>query len=341
MSRDGRTLVFAGEDQLYRRDLSQPVWHPIPGTENGVFPRLSPNSKRLAFVDDGLKIVPTNGGPAVTLVDWRQVRNPSWTSDDTIVFARGESGLFRIAIDGGNPERLTSSSLDGGRVQHRRPDVVPGGAVALYELGVTSGAHPSEIGVVSLATGERRSLLAGGNPRYVASGHILFVRGNALWAVPFDPDSLELGGSPIAVLEDVRVDSDGVLGQEGLAQLAVSDNGTLVYLPETGVARGTDRLVFVDRSGQVTPWSEEDAYYRNPRFSPDGTRIAVMTGTDAQEKDDVWVLNLDTGGGTRLTSGAVDPYPLWSPDGNEVAYYSSATGNIHVNSADGRLKRVC
>ena len=68
--------------------------------------------------------------------------------------------------------------------------------------------------------------MTGSYGRYVPTGHLLYVQEATLVAVPFDLQRLEPVGEPVPVIE-------GVMGTEAMAgaQFAVSDNGTLVYLP--------------------------------------------------------------------------------------------------------------
>jgi Tol biopolymer transport system component len=67
------------------------------------------------------------------------------------------------------------------------------------------------------------------------------------------------------------------------------------------------------------PWDD-----REPAWSPDGTRIAFCSdravGDSLQRGSyDIWVLDVGTGGLTRLTSDAGEDYePTWSPDGRRV-----------------------
>ena len=49
ISPDGRTLVYSGRDELYRRDLAQLQWQPIPGTENAIDPMFSPDGSKIVF----------------------------------------------------------------------------------------------------------------------------------------------------------------------------------------------------------------------------------------------------------------------------------------------------
>ena len=325
ISPDGRTLVYAG-DQLYRRDLSQLDWQPIPGTENAVVPVFSPDGQRLAFESDGLKTVPVGGGPVVTILEG-PLRGLSWGPNDTIVFNRpAPSGLFRVSAAGGVPEPLTNPALDEDAfsTHHTDPEVLPSGESALFTVVAPDPIEGNQIAVVSLASGQQRILLQGDVPRYVSTGHILFVRENAIWAVPFDADTLEVGGSPVPVLEDVRIE-----GNSGQAQVAISDDGTLVFLPRNTGDDSRGKLVFVDRAGEAIPLSEDEAYYRGPRFSPDGARIAVASGaTNFAEQQQVWVWDVERGGRVRLTSGARHLYPLWNPEGTQVAFSLAGTGAI-------------
>ena len=54
-------------------------------------------------------------------------------------------------------------------------------------------------------TGAHRTLLPNAVAgRVLRTGHLVFVRGGALWAVPFDRAALEITGTPALVVEGVR-----------------------------------------------------------------------------------------------------------------------------------------
>ena len=89
-----------------------------------------------------------------------------------------------------------------------------------------------KIVVQSLKSGERKELFAGDAARYLPTGHIVYALGNNLFAVPFDLNTLEVTGGPVPVVE-------GVLRAGGAPQYAVSDSGTLVYMPGTASAAAT------------------------------------------------------------------------------------------------------
>ena len=139
ISHDGRTLVYAGRDRLYRRDLSQLEWQPIPGTENGVDPMFSPDGQWLAFEnEDGLRRVPVDGGPAATVVEG-VIRGASWGPDDTIVFAHPDTALLRVAA-AGRAVLCDAGWRDGAALRHRT-HVHAAGTNAVVRLAVQRRAE--------------------------------------------------------------------------------------------------------------------------------------------------------------------------------------------------------
>jgi len=76
----------------------------------------------------------------------------------------------------------------------------------------------------------------------------------------------------------------------------------------------TGRIVVIGagpRAGSVTP---EQPVQTGLAWSPDGTRIAYASGGR------IWVVDLATGGLTRVSGGGADRWPAWSPDGTRIAY---------------------
>ena len=92
-------------------------------------------------------------------------------------------------------------------------------------LSSARGLDESRLALKDLETGERRWLLSGAFPRYVKSGHVLFMRTDGLWAVPFDAQRLEITGPEQLVLEGLR------LSRTGFGEFAVAENGSLAYAP--------------------------------------------------------------------------------------------------------------
>ncbi len=75
---------------------------------------------------------------------------------------------------------------------------------------------------------------------------------------------------------------------------------------------------------QLTPEGRGPDFF--PAVSPDGTKIAYVSGEDGQF--DVWVMNLNGSGRRALTfDQATDTTPAWSPDGTRIVFVSERAGN--------------
>jgi len=152
-------------------------------------------------------------------------------------------------------------------------------------------------------------------------------------AVPFDKNKLEVTGGRVSVVE-------GVYLSDFLLQYAVSDSGTLAYIP--GIGRGSvaaRTLVWVDRNGKEDPLGAQPNAYRFPKISPDGTRVALTVG--AGRNADIWIFDLYRKNLSRLTSEkGDDSSPIWSPDGKRIVFASQHEGprGIYWKAADGTGK---
>jgi serine/threonine protein kinase/Tol biopolymer transport system component len=313
ISPDGSVLAYAaernGKSQLFLRALSQFDGRPIPGTEGAYSPFFSPDGRSLGFFSENkLKKVSLQGGEPVTLCEARIPHGGSWGPDDTIVFADSEGvSLSRVSASGGAKEVLPNKSED----RAFYPQFLPGGKAVLYSINTQYNPDYGQIVVLSLATGERRIVLEGGtNPRYSASGHVVFARAGAILAAPFDLSRLEVTGPAVTLIEGLRIE------EWGAAQFALSADGTLVYV--SGGPAWIGKLTWVDHQGISKPLAAPAQAYGPVSLSPDGQRLAVPI---AGSTSDVWVYELSRGTFTRLTVEGSNYRPLWTPDGRRVVYY--------------------
>jgi hypothetical protein len=209
------------------------------------------------------------------------------------------------------------------------PQLLPNGKSVLF----TSGPPPYKIVVRSLQSGERKELFAGDAARYISTGHIVYAIGYNLFAVPFDVKALKAKGERVRVL-------DGVWRSSSLytSQYAVSDSGTMVYIPATTAGALAQRtLVWVDRNGKEEPLAAPPNAYSNPRISSDGTRVALSVA--AGKGGDIWIYDFRNTP-VRRTFDGTNIFPLWTLDGKRIAFWSAREGtyNAYWRNADGTGK---
>jgi Tol biopolymer transport system component len=107
---------------------------------------------------------------------------------------------------------------------------------------------------------------------------------------------------------------------------SASDNGLLVF---GSGGSGDLQLVWVDRNTkQVSVIGEKLANLYAAVLSPQGDRVALQIDIGV---NDIWVLDLARGVRTRLTFGPIaNQFPVWSPDGQWIAYEANRNGKFHV-----------
>ena len=139
------------------------------------------------------------------------------------------------------------------------------------------------------------------------------------YAAVLNPARGEVTGPAVPVVDDVQVNVPG-----GWTHYAVAADGTLAYMPTTGVSSPT-QLIWVDRQGQIerAPLPGfASARLLSVALSPNGDRLAVTH--DSIIRTEVWTYDVGTETPTRLTIDA--RAPLWSPDGEYLVYFSTQAG---------------
>jgi Tol biopolymer transport system component len=327
VSPDGRHIVFVARTtasyQIWLRPLATLEATPIQGTDGGIFPFWSPDSRSIGFFADGkLKIVQINGGPPIVLADAPTGNGGSWSRDDVILFAPGTSrpGLWRVSSAGGAPTIATTLDKEAGEDGHRWPYFLPDGRHFFYTAiagPCCPAATPSVIRIGSLdRPGDDVTLFQAESSASYASGHVIFARGETLMARPFDLETRRLRGDVFPLAARVTTEASRYVGA------SVSENGTLVY--GQAVADVPRQLTWFDRTGRVLGTLGDAALYSGLALSPDEHRVAVTLGTGHPENVDIWLLDVDSDIRSRLTvHPGRDVSPVWSPDGTRIAFQST------------------
>ena len=242
----------------------------------------------------------------------------------------------------GDVEEATTLDTERGEIAHYWPELLPGGKALLYTAVIMPSERRDIVGKFLDREESRLLIENGASPRYVRTGHIVFAREGALFAVGFDAERLELTAEPFPfpVIEDVEINA---YDNFEAAQFDVSESGTLAYVIDSPDIRGSS-LMWVDRQGITTLVTEELGAYMVPRISPDGRRVAFARLDHETGRRDIWVLDLERGSRTRLTLGkGLSTDPEWAPDGRSVAFASNRSGrdfNIFSKDADGTGEEV-
>jgi Tol biopolymer transport system component len=345
LSPDGRTFAFVAQPaegaktQLYVQTLGQPHATLQTGTEGADSPFFSPDGKWIGFFAGAkLKKIAMTGGPPVTIcsvgIAEGNARGATWAEDGNIFFSpAARAALRRVSSAGGSPEPLTTLDSANGELTQRWPQALPGGRAVLFTAHSQTGDfEDANIVVQLLPDGPRRIVQRGGyNGRYLPSGHLVFMHGGTLFAVPFDLDRLRATGSPVPALDGIES-----MSAFGGAHFAFSAQGALLFVP--GQGRGLSvPIQWMDRQGRTQMLRAVPAFYNRPRFSPDGHQLGLEVRDGP--KYDVWIYDLERDEMTRVTSAAGNSnYPVWTPDGRRIAFASNradkATPNLYWQRAD-------
>ncbi len=334
ISPDGRRVMQVvsdsnGVDRIMVRDLGSTEPIAVSGSEGAVDPVFSLDGDWISFNADGkLRKVPARGGPPVDLADSASVGGGAWAPDGSIIFTRDGRGLWSVSSTGGTPRQLTT--LDEGRKEfnHWYPQVLPSGNAVIYTSYATPIARAS-IQAYDLKSGRKKVLVEGAVfGRYAASGHLLYARDAAIFAVPFDPKSLTVLGTPVPVQDDVAW-----VATDGLGAFSVSSDGTLAYLKASAwnVER---RVVWADRAGREQPALPRPGAFAEPRLSPDGHWIVV---TVTEPRRELWLYEVGRGVLTPLSRTDNAAFnAIWTPDSRSVVYaHENPVYDLHRIPIDG------
>jgi Tol biopolymer transport system component len=328
ISPDGQTIAYVatlnGKRQIWLRSIAALEARALPGTDNAASPFWSWDNRSLAFFADGkLQKVDIGGGPPQALADTRISVRGSWSRDGTILFTGSVPGgiigpISRVSAAGGSVTPVTNVEPRG--VGHVLPHFLPDDRTFLF-ISIVGVPATATLAASALGDATATPLVNLGNtgptqlvPSLAYLNHVLlYTRDGTLFAQRFDPKTRALSGAAVTVVENV-------------ADVSVSDNGTLVYVAvspsQVATAVSARRLTWFDRKGNRTGTiaARDDA--TNPRLSPDGGRIA-FNGAPGASDSEIWTIDLARGGPTRRTFEPQNYVPTWSPDGTQILFSST------------------
>jgi serine/threonine-protein kinase len=295
-------------------------------------PFFSPDGKSLGFSCGNLYRVSLSGGAPVLLVEsavpWK---GATWSSSGIILSPAAKSGLVLVSESGGPLETLTVPDASKDEVSHRWPSALPDGRHVLFTIkkeGMVT-FDQGEIAVLDLETRTYTVLFRGGTfARYSSKGQIVFARGSSLLAVAYHPGSDRVEGAPVPFREGVTIEPGSGAAQFALAR----DSEMFVFVPGGANIERKD-LVWIDRSGIVTPTGAPSQHYHTTLLSPDGTRLA---STIFGATDGVGIYDIGRRSVSRLPTEGNSAPLAWSPDGRQILYGSDRDGvALMLGNADG------
>jgi Tol biopolymer transport system component len=404
---DGRSFVFeagarGAPSRLWIRAFDDGTARELPNTEDATLPFWSPDGRSIAFSKGG-RLYRTDvgsGSPQVVSDLPDGAEGGAWGENGTILFGSFTSGIYRVSAAGGVAQALTTPAA--GEMSHHWPVWLPGEQHYLYRTESGSVFRASLDGAAP-----RKVMDADSRVEFVPPGLLLFAKGTSLVAQPFDPQSGDLTGEPSIISESVRLGPNGramfsakpdalifrsgavtevaftwdVYDQRGqvlqslplkiLRSFALSPDGrqVAVHTHEQGTGDGELSIVQL-AGGGVTRIEGGSKHYDYPIWSPDGTRLAIISNnsislirpdgaviedlpvplgsrpTDWTARgdwlvyhdyvsgtdDDIWALPLSGDRKPRavVQTRAAERNGVVSPDGQWLAYTSFETGRAEV-----------
>jgi serine/threonine-protein kinase len=245
-----------------------------------------------------------------------------------------------VPSSGGQPETLVALDEKLGEYA-QSPSLIADGRAVLFSLRTSPDAWDvGPIVVQELESGRRKVIVtAGTDPTLLSTGHVVFTRRAALFAVPFDPVRLEVTGAEVPVLEGIR---QAPPAASGAAQWVWSRSGSVAFIP--GEESVTDRaLTWIDRKGgeerTPAPFRRYEFGGVGMRISPDGSQVALVIVSETtvakgvKTGSDIWIWHMARNTLSRLTVTTLATSPVWTADSRRVCYRSETT--VFCQAADG------
>jgi Tol biopolymer transport system component/DNA-binding winged helix-turn-helix (wHTH) protein len=354
-SPDGNQIAFSwtGEEPSEGFDLYVKVVGtetPVPLTHNPstfLIPAWSPDGRFIAFsrlkrgspADSGIFVIPSVGGTEIKLADLNTQKHMfeggiAWGPDSqSLIYTDSADGEFasRLALVNIQTRERRTLARPGPRCTGMGlAQFSPDGRALASACVITFGL--GELYVQPWPTGQpRRILAAKGDFEGVTWSEdgrsLIYALGRNLWRIQ------ARGGTPERLW----------FGQGALTP---------------SVARTGSRMAFTHAEKSIDLWKvpmgeaarntaparlvPSNLAQQNPRYSPDGSKIAFESTRSGNPE--VWVCDADGSHLVQLTSfgGPLTGTPNWSPDGKQIVFDSRASGRpeLYIIDAQGGKPRL-
>ena len=130
------------------------------------------------------------------------------------------------------------------------------------------------------------------------------------------------------------------LGQSSEDEKAKARAETKAKLNARNFENNASVITLYDRQGKKVGTVGDRALYEDFLLSPDRTRVAVIKDDQPSESADLFVLEIETGKSTRITTSAKSEFvqcAVWSPDGRQLAFVTIRSGSegVYRKAANG------
>lgn len=345
LSRDGKMLAFVspnentGLPQIFIQRVGAPNANALQGTEGASYPFWSPDDEYLGFFANGnMQKVAVAGGMPQIIVKVLAARGGSWSKDNVILYSPDSGGpIWRVNLDGTNAKPLTDLSGQPTIQTHRFPIFLPDGRHFLYLAATFANYMQDPVSGIYYGSidGTPGRLLVACLSSFSFDGKRLYYANADGQLVASDFDSSN--GTITGALQTVA----SIVGRSPSTQwtdVAAAENGTLLYYNNAGGSLSV--LTWVDRTGKELGRFGVPHVMANPTISPDGSRIALDVSNPREYTVDIWIESVKGEGSKRITfNPSEDVTPMWSRNGDFVAYRSSApVQGLLVKAASGLEK---
>jgi len=323
LSPDGKMLVYVAASETGRFDLF--LTRVVEGGRVALTndearedsPAFSPDSERVAFTrqlpgrDSEIAIVSALGGNLTSVIT--RAAHPAWSPD-------GRSLAFIHRATSDVPASVSVAGVDGSQIRSllaadstypfvREPAWAPDGRSLAVVRGV--GGSTGEIWIVPISGGAPRRLsndppgVFSQRPVFTRDGRGLVFSSNLGGATNLWYRALD-GSAPVRLTTGPGPDE----------WPSVSTDGSIAFMN----SKWRNALVLADlQAGSTRTLMTHSPYIWAPAFSPDGRQIAFSRG-DADGAWHIWITDAEGGQPRRLTSGAGEVYPRFTPDGSAIVY---------------------